>query len=207
MDDTKTKKQRIHIEALWIYPLKGASPIRVESALVDTWGLQYDRIYMLVEQDRKQDNMFKSMSQKRYPKVRREQSTPSRTTLVADPASKPGLFSRAWFQLFRSHIDHLSSRSLQMARLVQTIEIGVSGCPESLVVVNKDSEDRVQMALDPEQVLDLTGYLLAVPFGADVGFPTESKAFPGGSLRCRSIHAHSNAVTWGTVSPTSLQPL
>lgn len=76
MSDTKTKRRAIRIAQLWIYPLKSASPIRVESTLLDTWGMQYDRIYMLVEEDKKYDNMFKSMSQKRYPKVSGKQFWP-----------------------------------------------------------------------------------------------------------------------------------
>lgn len=37
-----------------------------------------------------------------------------------------------------------------MARLLQMIQNGVSGRPESLVVVNKDSGDSIQMLLSPE---------------------------------------------------------
>lgn len=64
-----TSKHTLHIAQLWIHPLKSASPIKVETSLVDRWGLQYDRIYMLVEQDKKEPYHWKSMSQKRYTKV------------------------------------------------------------------------------------------------------------------------------------------
>lgn len=65
----KVEEQSIRITHLWIYPLKSASPIAVDKALLDAWGLQHDRVFMLVEEDKKTWGSFKSMSQKRYPKV------------------------------------------------------------------------------------------------------------------------------------------
>lgn len=64
-----SRKQQIRISQLWMYPLKSASPIAVSTAVLDKWGLKYDRIFMLVEEDKKEDGKFKSMSQKRYPVV------------------------------------------------------------------------------------------------------------------------------------------
>ena len=60
----------IQIARIWIHPFKSASPIEVTKVLVESRGLQYDRIYMLVEEEKKEPGQYKSMSQKRYPMVR-----------------------------------------------------------------------------------------------------------------------------------------
>ncbi|KIV96581.1 hypothetical protein PV10_00426 [Exophiala mesophila] len=57
----------IQISRIWIHPFKSASPIEVTKVLVDSRGLQYDRIYMLVEEEKREPGQYKSMSQKRYP--------------------------------------------------------------------------------------------------------------------------------------------
>ncbi|RVX68600.1 hypothetical protein B0A52_07027 [Exophiala mesophila] len=59
----------IKVTGIWIYPVKSCRGIQVQSADIDEFGLKYDRIYMIVEPIRKTPGRFKSMSQKRYPKM------------------------------------------------------------------------------------------------------------------------------------------
>ena len=54
---------QIKISQLWIYPIKSMKGISLQSSIVESKGLKYDRQWMLVDDD----NQF--LSQRRYPKM------------------------------------------------------------------------------------------------------------------------------------------
>jgi len=66
-----SESQGIRVCGIWIHPVKSCRAIQLDASDLDEFGLRYDRIYMLVEPERKKPGHFKSMSQKRYPKIAR----------------------------------------------------------------------------------------------------------------------------------------
>lgn len=46
-----TSLPAVRVSALWVYPVKGAAGLAVESAPVEPWGLRHDRRWMVVAED------------------------------------------------------------------------------------------------------------------------------------------------------------
>jgi len=63
----------VSVSQLWVYPLKSARGIRVESSKLGPFGFEYDRIYMLVEGKSSNDDPSKTqwhaMTLRTWPKV------------------------------------------------------------------------------------------------------------------------------------------
>ncbi len=63
----------VSVSQLWVYPLKSARGIRVESSKLGPFGFEYDRTYMLVEEKPSNDDPSKTqwhaMTLRTWPKV------------------------------------------------------------------------------------------------------------------------------------------
>ena len=63
----------VSVSQLWVYPLKSARGIRVESSKLGPFGFEYDRIYMLVEEKQSKNDTSKAqwqaMTLRTWPKV------------------------------------------------------------------------------------------------------------------------------------------
>jgi hypothetical protein len=79
----------VSVSQLWVYPLKSARGIRVESSKLGPFGFEYDRIYMLVEEKPLKDNpsqtQWQVMTLRTWPKV----CLPKLTKSNNDPKDGP----------------------------------------------------------------------------------------------------------------------
>lgn len=55
-----TNDKQVQVSQLWIYPLKSARGIRVNSARLSLTGFEYDRSFMLVEEKPSKDDPSRS---------------------------------------------------------------------------------------------------------------------------------------------------